>query len=186
MKWPLCKSKMWLSAVGRCAATPKTCTGTAKQVIPATQENNQNSLYKSADTFIKSCDKISLNRIFMILSLYFSLLYGYKFTTGHNLGYLQLIWSSYLKNTLIEYKNSFFHFYQTKTAIVNQGGKVSYFGSTTSCIEYMYRVFVRRVNTFVTSYFQFFYNIKIATNEFTNSKFCENSEYAHFKKVKLS
>ena len=49
-----------------------------------------------------------------------------------------------------------------------------------------YRVFARRVNTFVTLYFQFFYNIKIATNEFIYSKFCEDSEYAHFKKLKLS
>ena len=48
----------------------------------------------------------------------------------------------------------------------------------------IYRVFARRVNTFVTSYFQFFYNIYIDINEFTYSKFCENSEYAHFKRVK--
>ena len=39
------------------AAAPKTCTGTA-------------ILYKSADTYIKSCDKISLNKIFKILSLW--------------------------------------------------------------------------------------------------------------------
>ena len=71
-----------VSAVGRGSAAPKqlnwiavpvqvlakTCTGTAIQsqlfaaVLPVPAK--------------KSCDKISLNKIFVILSLYFSLLYG--------------------------------------------------------------------------------------------------------------
>ena len=49
-----------------------------------------------------------------------------------------------------------------------------------------YRVFARRVNTFVTSFFPFFYNINIAINDFTYSKFCEDSEYVHFKRDKWS
>ena len=47
--------------------------------VPARLVRCLNSLYKSADTYIKPCDKISLNKIFMILSLYFSLLYGLQF-----------------------------------------------------------------------------------------------------------
>ena len=49
MKWLKCKSKIWLSAVGRGQA---------------------------AESQILDCDKISLNKIYMILSLYFSLLYA--------------------------------------------------------------------------------------------------------------
>ena len=45
-------------------------------------------------------------------------------------------------------------------------------------IEYM--VFSRRVNTFLSSFFQFFYNINFVENDFTYSKFCKDSKYAHF------
>ena len=50
----------------------------------------------------------------------------------------------------------------------------------------LYSVFARRVNTFVTSFSPFFCIINIVINDFTYSKFCEDSEYVHFKKLKLS
>ena len=38
---------------------------------------------------------------------------------------------------------------------------------------FTYRVFARRVNTFVASFSPFLYNINIAFNDFTYLKFCE-------------
>ena len=49
-----------------------------------------------------------------------------------------------------------------------------------------YRVFARRVNTFLISFLQFFHKMNIAKNDIIHSKFCEDSEYAHFEKVKQS
>ena len=39
---------------------------------------------------------------------------------------------------------------------------------------FIYRVFARRVNTFVTSFSLFFYNINIAIDDKIYSKFCED------------
>ena len=50
-------------------------------------------------------------------------------------------------------------------------------------IKNIYRVFMRRVNTFVTQISSVFYVLNMIMNGSIYSKFCQHSEYAQFLKV---
>ena len=89
----------------------------------------------------------------------------------------------FLRNTCKSHENPFA--WPNSSNVPTRGKKSAKWRNLPHFLK-RYRVFTWRVYNFLSSFSPFFYNINIAKNDFIYSKFCEDSEYAHFEKVKRS